>query len=53
MFYKRNKNDKVVVLIVYVNDIILTENDETRFTTLKKDLVNDFQSRIWELQSIP
>lgn len=31
MFYKHTRNDKVMVLIVYV-DIILTNNDETRLT---------------------
>ena len=29
MFYKHTGNDKVVVLIVSVNDIILRGNDET------------------------
>ena len=42
-FYKHIGNDKVVVLIVYVDDIILAGNDETRLTFLKRKLANDFQ----------
>ena len=36
MFYKHTGNDKVVVLIAYVVDIILTGNDETGMTIVKK-----------------
>ena len=43
MFYKHKGNDKVVVLIVYVDDIILTGNDKTKLTFVKKKLADDFQ----------
>ena len=50
MFYKHTENDKVVVLIVYVDDIILTGNDETKLTFVKKKLAADFQ--IKDLESL-
>ena len=43
MFYKHTENDKVVVLIVWVYDIILTVSDETWLTFVKKKLADDFQ----------
>ena len=43
MFYKHTWYDKVVDLIVYVDDIILPGNDETRPTFMKKKLADDFQ----------
>ena len=43
MFYKCIGNDKVLVLIVYVIDIILTDDDETRLTFVKKKLGDYFQ----------
>ena len=50
MFYKHTKNDKVVVLIVYVNDIILTGNDEIGMSIVTEKLVNDF--KIKDLRSM-
>lgn len=47
MFYKHTGNGKVVVLIVYVDDVILTGNDEISLNILKKKLTNDFQMT-WE-----
>ena len=43
MFYKHTRNDKIVVLMVNVDDIILTGNDEIGLTFVKKKLVDDFQ----------
>lgn len=43
MFYKHTENDKVVVLIMYVDDIILTSNDETGMSIAKEKLANDFK----------
>ena len=51
MFYKHTRNHKVMVLIVYVDDIILTYNDETRSTFVKKKLVDDFQIKDLETLS--
>ncbi|KAA0038659.1 uncharacterized protein E5676_scaffold455G005590 [Cucumis melo var. makuwa] len=55
MFYKHKGNDKVVVLIVYVDDIILIDNDEIVLTFMKKKLADYFQikdletSKAWSL----
>ena len=43
MFYKHSINNKVAILIVYVDDIILTGNDETELAVLKKKLAKEFQ----------
>ena len=43
IFYKNTGNEKVMVLIVYVDDIILIDNYEIRLTFVKKKLVVDFQ----------
>ncbi|TYK15005.1 cysteine-rich RLK RECEPTOR-like protein kinase [Cucumis melo var. makuwa] len=43
IFYKYTRNDKVVVLIVYVDDIILVGSDETGLVFVKKKLAYDFQ----------
>ena len=43
MFYKHTEKNKVVVLIVYVNDIILTGNDETEMSIVKEKLAKDFK----------
>lgn len=42
IFYRHTSHDKMVVLIVYV-DIILTSNDEGEMKSLKGKLANDFQ----------
>ena len=42
-FYRHTSHDKMVVLIVYVDDIILTGNDEGEMKNLKGKLANDFQ----------
>ncbi|XP_022151717.1 uncharacterized protein LOC111019632 [Momordica charantia] len=43
IFYKHSGNDKMVVLIVYVDDIILTGNDVDGLACLKKRLASEFQ----------
>ena len=43
IFYRHTSHDKMVVLIVYVDDIILTGNDEGEMKNLKGKLVNNFQ----------
>ncbi len=43
MFYKHSKEGKVAVLIVYVDDIVLTGNDHTELTRIKKLLAKDFE----------
>ena len=43
IFYKHSKDGKVAILIVYINDIILTGDDETELAALKKKLAKEFQ----------
>lgn len=43
IFYKHSKDGKVAILIVYVDDIILTGNDETELAALKRRLAKEFQ----------
>lgn len=42
MFFKHTENGKMVVPIIYVDDIILTGNDVEE-VALKKKLANDFE----------
>ena len=42
MFYKHSREGKIVVLIVYVDDIILTGNDSLELERLKKALTREF-----------
>ncbi|KAK4260610.1 hypothetical protein QN277_003703 [Acacia crassicarpa] len=42
LFIKR-VNDRVTILVVYVDDIIITGNDEESITLLKQDLSAEFQ----------
>lgn len=42
MFYKHSRSGKLVVLIFYIDDIILTEDDFEEIETLKK-LTGDFE----------
>lgn len=50
LFYKHNVNGKIAVLIVYVDDIILTGDDEGELHFLKKKLAEVFE--IKELGSL-
>ena len=43
MFYKHSKEGKIVILIVYVDDIILTGDDIIELERLKKVLSNNFE----------
>ncbi|XP_074556441.1 uncharacterized protein LOC141812295 [Curcuma longa] len=43
IFYKHSEKGKVAILIVYVDDIILTGDDETELAVLKKNLAKEFQ----------
>ncbi|GMP81639.1 hypothetical protein CsSME_00036279 [Camellia sinensis var. sinensis] len=42
IFYKHSKNNKIAILIVYVDDIILTGNDEAELAALKEKLAKEF-----------
>ena len=43
MFYKYSREGKIVVLIVYVNDIILTSDNSLELEKLKKALTYEFE----------
>ena len=43
MFYKHSCNGKITILIVYVDDIILTRSDEGEMLRLKKALAQSFE----------
>jgi hypothetical protein len=43
LFTKSGQNGKITVLIVYVDDIILTGNDEIEMERLKRNLAADFE----------
>ncbi|RVW27193.1 Retrovirus-related Pol polyprotein from transposon RE1 [Vitis vinifera] len=43
MFYKHSNEGKVVILIVYVDDIVLTEDDCNELEKLKRKLAEEFE----------
>lgn len=43
MFYKHLEEGKIDILIVYVDDIIMTGNDNVKLERLKRKLDNDFE----------
>nr|CAN78328.1 hypothetical protein VITISV_034971 [Vitis vinifera] len=43
MFFKHSSDGKIVVLIVYVDDIILTGDDEAKMINLKNTLSQEFE----------
>lgn len=43
MFYKHSREGKIVVLIVYVDDIILIGDDNPKLERLKKALTREFE----------
>ncbi|XP_044478603.1 uncharacterized mitochondrial protein AtMg00810-like isoform X1 [Mangifera indica] len=43
MFYKRSEKGKISILIVYINDIILTGDDSEELVNIKKKLARDFE----------
>jgi hypothetical protein len=42
LFFKRH-NDKVTILVVYVDDIVITGNDDKEIRCLKRTLANSFE----------
>ena len=47
MFYKHSREGKIVVLLVYVDDIILTGDNSVELERLKKALTREFKIKIW------
>ena len=45
MFYKHSREGKIVVLIVYVDDIILTGDENLELERLKKTLTREFERK--------
>lgn len=43
MFYKHSKEGKVVILIIYVDDIVLIWSDHCELEALKKKLAEEFE----------
>ena len=43
MFYKDNKDGKIAILIVYVDDIVLTGSDKEELERLKIRLAEEFE----------
>ena len=43
IFYKHRKNGKIVILIVYVGDIVLTDSDKEELDRLKRRLAMEFE----------
>lgn len=43
MFYKHSREGKIVVLIVYVDDMSLTDHDSRELDKLKKALNREFE----------
>ena len=43
MFYKHSKEGKIAILIVYVDDILLTGDDIAELERLKKGLAKNFK----------
>ena len=43
MFYKHSNEGNVAILTVYINDIILTRDDNIDLERLKKSLANDYE----------
>ena len=43
MFYKHNKDGKIAILIVYVDDIVLIGSDKEELERLKRRLAMEFE----------
>ena len=43
MFYKDNKDGKIAILIVYVDDIVLIGSDKEELERLKRRLAMEFE----------
>lgn len=53
MFYKRSKEGKVAILIVYVDDMILTGDDIDKLERLKKRLAKNFDQGLGYVEIFP
>lgn len=45
--FVKHQGDKMSALIVYVDDIVVTRNNDTRIKNLKNQLSQSLKSRIW------
>ena len=43
--FLKNRNGKITALIIYVDDMIITKNDEKEIIDLQKHLVNEFKMK--------
>ena len=50
MFYKHSRYGKIVILIGYVDDTILTDHDNVELEKLKRKLANDFEMDLGTLK---
>jgi hypothetical protein len=48
LFTKFSRNGKIVVLIVYVDDIVLNGDDTMEMARVKEKLAVDFKIRTWD-----
>lgn len=48
MFYKHSREGKVAILIVYMDDIIITRDDCDEIDKLKRDWSRSLGSKTWE-----
>lgn len=45
VFFKHSSLNKVISLVVYVDDIVVTGNDQERIKDLKQHLFSKFQTK--------
>ena len=43
--FLKNQNGKITALIIYVDDMIITENDDEEITNLQKHLASEFEMK--------
>ena len=43
--FLKNQNGKITALIIYVDDIIITKNDDKEIIELQKHLANEFEMK--------
>lgn len=53
LFIKHRNSKRIITLLVYVDDIIMTRNDEEERVTLKQCLVNEFEIKELEKLKYP